>query len=224
MQAANGSLPINIVDALLLRWFVEQHAHNAAHVLALAFFVESKAPRPAVDFAPARVHRIVEGLRLEPAVGVKQRHAFGFVAGDDVVLIVGRQRGQVVVAEDRPHREVRQESEFLALHRRHDAEPASDRAATRRDGSERVVARDRVGRFPADLSNVGQFVLHLDEEQRRPASANPVAEGAIPDRSRMRLVKQPCECDREEHRVALDPLSHATAPRHFCVTPRFSKR
>jgi hypothetical protein len=34
------------------------------------------------------------------------------VARDDVVLIVGRQRRQVVVAEDRPHREVGQQREL----------------------------------------------------------------------------------------------------------------
>src|SRR6202030_3818522 len=111
-----------------------EHTHHTLHVLQLAQLIESKAPGTAQHPLPALVGVCIKAARLEARIGIEQALPESLIASDDMVLIVRRQRGEVIVTQHRCREELRVQGKGEALKTGDEAETTVDRAAARREG------------------------------------------------------------------------------------------
>lgn len=95
------------IDALPLGRDGFEHLHHALNERSLRLVIEGEAPRTAIDPAPSLINSVVKRAGLKARIGIQQGNASGAVARDYVILIFGRQSRKVIVAENRPNREIR---------------------------------------------------------------------------------------------------------------------
>src|SRR5207248_947322 len=97
------------VDALSLLRFVREHLHHAQRLITFLEFIIGESPRATTciyEGFPSRVHVGSESDRLKSAIRVREFYGRLLITSDDVILIVGWQCGEIVIAEDRAHGEV----------------------------------------------------------------------------------------------------------------------